>query len=228
MVLEEHAVIPALGHQRTVLEAVASTCISEGLTEGEHCSRCKLVFIPQNPIPLGDHVGSEGVCTVCDKITDAKLALGFYIVRNGTKRDDGERYFISKSAKKDIYTGTVDIVFDPVTFEMVFLAKSTTIGLDGDMKMVLNMDSNIQRIDLQGTYQGSNGYAIGTIDTKKFSSSYMILESFEYDAGNRTEDEKLYRMYFSVAISEMLILSAEIMAETNTGVTMPMLGFSNY
>lgn len=228
MVLEEHAVIPALGHQRTVLEAVASTCISEGLTEGEHCSRCKRVFIPQNPIPLGDHVGSEGVCTVCDKITDAKLALGFYIVRNGTKRNDGERYFISKSAKKDIYTGTVDIVFDPVTFEMVFLAKSTTIGLDGDMKMVLNMDSNIQRIDLQGTYQGSNGYAIGTIDTKTFSPNHMIIETFEYDDGNLQEDDRWYQVQFSLAISEMLILSAEIMAETNTGVTMPMLGFSNY
>jgi hypothetical protein len=232
MVLEEHAVIPALGHQRAVLEAVASTCISEGLTEGEHCSRCKLVFIPQNPIPLSDHVGSEGVCTVCDKITDAKLALGFYIVRNGTKRDDGGSYFISKSVEKFIYlnryTGIAHIEFNPETLELMFWGESTTMGVVGDMKMILDMNSNIQRIDLKGTYQDSNGYAIGTIDTKKFSSSYMILESFEYDAGNRTEDEQWYRAYFSVAISEMLILSAEIMAETNTGVTMPMLGFSNY
>jgi hypothetical protein len=110
----------------------------------------------------------------------------------------------------------------------MFWGESTTMGVVGDMKMILDMNSNIQRIDLKGTYQDSNGYAIGTIDTEKFSSSYMILESFEYDAGNRTEDEQWYRAYFSVAISEMLILSAEIMAETNTGVTMPMLGFSNY
>ena len=232
LVLDEHTVLPALGHQSAVLEAVPSTCISTGLTEGEHCSRCQFVFNAQDIIPLGDHVGAEGVCTVCNKMTDPKLALGFYIVRNGTKRADKDSYYISKSVEKfiylDRYTGLVHIEFNPTTLELIFWGESTTMGVVGDMTMVLDMDSNVQRIDLVGTYKGSNGYAIGTINAKTFSSNSMIIDTFEYDAGNRKEDEQWYRAYFSIAISEMLILSAELMDETGTGVTMPMLGFVNY
>ena len=231
-ILDEHTAIPALGHLSAVLEAVPSTCISTGLTEGEHCSRCQIVFKAQEIIPFGDHVGGEGVCTVCNQITDPKLALGYYIVRNGTRRDDSESYFISKSVEKfiyfDRYTGIVNIEFNPTTSELIFWGESTTMGIVGNMTMTLDVNSDIQRIDLEGTYQGSNGYAIGTIDSKKFSSNNMIIDTFEYDAGNRTEDEQWYRAYFSIAISEMLILSAEMIKDTGTGVTMSMLGFVNY
>ena len=228
LILDEHMVITALGHQVAVLEAVPSTCISTGLTEGEHCSRCQLVFKAQDIIPLEDHMGDEGVCTVCNKITDPKLALGFYIVKYGTKRDDRETYFISKPVEKITYTGIVYIEFDPVTSEMVFFGESTTMGIVGNMAMILDMDSDIQRINLEGTYQGSDGYAIGTIDVKNFSPNNMVIDTFEYDAGNLAEDEQLYKLYFSIAISEMLISSAEMIAETEIGVTMPMLGFANY
>ena len=232
MLLDEHEVLPALGHQPAALEAVPSTCISTGLTEGEHCSRCDAVLIPQASLPLSDHIGGEGVCTVCNKILDAKLALGFYIVKNGTKRDDADSYFISRSVEKfiyfDRYTGIVNIEFNPTTLELIFWGESTTMGVVGDMTMVLDMNSNVQRIDLVGTYKGSNGYAIGTIDTKKFSSINMVLETFEYDAGSRQEDEQFYEAYFCLAIAEMLELSKEMIQDTGTDVTMPMLGFSNY
>ena len=232
MVLEEHAAIPALGHQPAVLEAVAPTCSSAGLTEGEYCSRCELVIKPQDSIPLLDHVDAEGVCTVCNAITDPELVLGYYIVRNGTKRDDRESYFISKSVEKFIYleryTGIVHIEFDLTTQKIIFWGESTTMGVVGNMTMVLDLNSDVQRIDLVGTYEGSNGYAIGTIDMKTFSSNNMIINTFEYDAGSRKEDEQFYKAYFSLAISEMLVLSAELMAESETGVTMPMFGFVNY
>ena len=232
IVLEEHTTVPALGHQVAILAAVPSTCISTGLTEGEHCFRCEIVFKAQEITPVGDHAGGEGVCTVCNKMLDPKLALGFYIVKNGNKRDDNESYFISQSVEKtvylDRYTGTVNIEFNPTTLELIFRGESTTMGITGDMTMILDMNTNVQRIDLVGTYQGSNGYAIGTIDTKKFSSNYMVPETFEYDAGNRTEDKALYETYFCLAIAEMLTLSTEMIQATGTGVTMPMLGFPNY
>ena len=228
MVLNEHTAIPALGHERTVIESVPSTCISEGLAAGERCSRCELILVPQAPLPLGDHVGDEGVCTVCNTMTDPKLALGFYIVRNGTKKENSDRYVISKYAERFSYTGFVNIEFDPKTSELVFSGDSTTLGIDGSMVMVVDMNSPIQRIDLQGTYQGINGCAVGPMDPKKYSQNYMYLETFEYDVEISREDEELYEAYFSIAISEMLVLSAELMAETNVGMTMPMLGFVNY
>ncbi len=41
-----------LGHNEVIDPAVAPTTTSKGLTEGSHCSRCKVVIIPQDEIPM--------------------------------------------------------------------------------------------------------------------------------------------------------------------------------
>ena len=47
--------LEALGHQIVIDEAVAPTCQSEGLTEGQHCSRCGAVIVAQQTVPAGQH-----------------------------------------------------------------------------------------------------------------------------------------------------------------------------
>jgi hypothetical protein len=49
----------ALGHDVVVDEAVAPNCITVGLTEGSHCSRCGEVFVAQEELGLGDHSYGE-------------------------------------------------------------------------------------------------------------------------------------------------------------------------
>ena len=228
IVLEEHTSLPALGHESEILEAVPSNCISAGLTEGACCSRCGLILVAQTALPLGDHSGNEGVCTVCGIITDAKLALGYYIVKNGTKQAESERYIISKTAEKFGYTGVVSITFDPESSSLIFSADSTTLGIDGIMTMILNFESNVQKVELNGVYDGRPGYAKGNINTDTFSPKNQYVRNFEYEFENTSQSTTVLRTYMGVAVSEMLILCGEMIGATNTGVTMVMLGFPNY
>lgn len=46
---------PALGHDLITDDAVAATCVSPGLTAGEHCARCGLVTKAQSVEPIKGH-----------------------------------------------------------------------------------------------------------------------------------------------------------------------------
>ena len=61
-------VIPALGHDIVKDEAVAATCLTTGLTEGEHCTRCDYkVEQKEVPAPGHDIVKDEAVAATCLK-----------------------------------------------------------------------------------------------------------------------------------------------------------------
>ena len=53
-------------------EAVASTCIERGKTEGSHCGTCGKILQEQESLPLADHNYVDGVCSVCgdEEITE--------------------------------------------------------------------------------------------------------------------------------------------------------------
>ncbi len=59
--------IPALDHTIVIDEAVEATCVSDGKTEGRHCSVCQQVLIAQEIIPALDHtvVIDEAVAPTC-------------------------------------------------------------------------------------------------------------------------------------------------------------------
>ena len=75
----------ALGHNIIVDKAVAATCTTTGLTEGQHCTRCDGETVTQQVIDALDHnAGAEATCTTpqtctrCGHILQA--ALGHDIV----------------------------------------------------------------------------------------------------------------------------------------------------
>ena len=57
--------VPATGHTEVKDEAVASTCIERGKTEGSHCGTCGKTLQEQESLPLADHNYVDGVCSVC-------------------------------------------------------------------------------------------------------------------------------------------------------------------
>ena len=57
--------VPATGHTEVKDEAVASTCIERGKTEGSHCGTCGKILQEQESLPLADHDYVDGVCSVC-------------------------------------------------------------------------------------------------------------------------------------------------------------------
>ena len=58
-------------------EAVASTCIERGKSEGSHCGTCGKILQEQESLPLADHNYVDGVCSVCgDEDTSAVVPGG--------------------------------------------------------------------------------------------------------------------------------------------------------
>ena len=148
-VFEEKKMIPALGHETVKREAIPATCISTGLTEGAYCSRCETVLVEQAVLPELPHVGDEGICTYCDTITNATLALGTHIKKNGTKLDSGDRYTISKELAEQGYTALLIIEYDADLDAFTFTVESTTEGIDSYLMMKVNRESNIQKAEMK-------------------------------------------------------------------------------
>ena len=57
--------VAAKGHTAVVDEAVPSTCIERGKTEGSHCGECDKILQAQESLPLAEHNYVDGVCSVC-------------------------------------------------------------------------------------------------------------------------------------------------------------------
>ena len=69
--------VPATGHTEVKDEAVASTCIERGKSEGSHCGTCGKILQEQESLPLADHNYVDGVCSVCgDEDTSAVVPEG--------------------------------------------------------------------------------------------------------------------------------------------------------
>ena len=63
--------VAAKGHTKVVDKAVAATCTTAGLTEGEHCSVCGTITVAQTAVPAKGHSyptdanGYKGNCVAC-------------------------------------------------------------------------------------------------------------------------------------------------------------------
>ena len=84
-------VIKATGHTEQVLDAVAATCQSTGLTEGKKCSVCGEILVAQTTVPALAHTEVDDVavpatcttegktagkhCTVCGEVTVAQSII---------------------------------------------------------------------------------------------------------------------------------------------------------
>ncbi len=55
-------------HTEVTDAAVAATCMTEGKTEGSHCSVCGEVIVAQQTLPLADHDFVDGICSVCNDV----------------------------------------------------------------------------------------------------------------------------------------------------------------
>ena len=60
-IYKQGEIIPALEHNRIIVEGYSATCTENGLTEGSKCSLCQLVFVKQKVISATGHTYTEQI-----------------------------------------------------------------------------------------------------------------------------------------------------------------------
>ena len=121
--------IDALGHTEVIDVAVASTCTTDGKTEGKHCSVCSETLIVQNNIPASHTDGEwvvdtnatctedgskHQVCSVCNASikTEAIAATGhtdgeWVVDTNATCTEDGSKHQVCSVCNASIKTEAI-------------------------------------------------------------------------------------------------------------------------
>ena len=218
-------VLEKLGHTEVIDPAVTPTCTQTGLTEGSHCSKCNLIIKKQTNIDKANHNDDAGICTVCNTVTDAKLALASYIIKNGIKLDSGNRYIIYKKASQNSTNITTYIEFDYDNLQFIFSMNTDAAnGLNTFTSLNLNIGDTTQLSEMVITSNGYKFYAKGNIYTQTFNVQNPSI--YNYTCNNNQLYSSMKDL-LAANTAGMLISAEQMLQETNIGVTMSMLGFKN-
>lgn len=173
-----------------------------------------------------NHIGDEGVCTACGKVTDAKLALSCYIIKNGSKLSEGNRYLVNKTKVENGSTMIGYLEFDYDNLEFVFsMGTKTASGDDLFVTMKLDIGNNQKNVVMTFTSVGVTLRASGTILANSFSISNKYLYYFNCNSSSLSSE---LRSLLETNTAGMLALCGEMIQESHTGVTISMFGFKNF
>ena len=173
-----------------------------------------------------EHVGDEGVCTACGKVTDAKLALACYIIKNGSKLSEGNRYLISETIVENGNTRIGYIEFDYDNLEFVFsMSTKTASGDDLCVTLKLDIGNNQKEVAMTFTSQGTTLRASGTILANTFSVNNTYVYYFKCNSSSLSSEMK---SLLGTSTAGMLAFCSKMIQDTSTGVTISMLGIKNF
>lgn len=221
--LVKQSTIGALGHVEVVDAAVAATCTTGGLTKGSHCSRCNQTIVQQTSISALGHTekDSSGICKTCNEIMDAFNVLIAYVKKNGTYNSNLDYYQIT-------YTSS------GVTYRIIYYNGETGLSFNSyntsdhnyTCSVSCKKNTTTQNVSMRYANNGSNT-PYGTINASTFSSSNSSLKSYTYD-GFDSRNASYYRSVLSSKAVATLSGVRTLLRNTNTGVTLSMLGFKNF
>ena len=173
-----------------------------------------------------EHIGDEGVCTACGKVTDAKLALACYVIKNGSKLSEGNRYLISKTIVENGSTMIGYIEFDYDNLEFVFsMGSKTAAGDDLFVTMRLDIGNSQQDVSMTFTSNGITLRANGTILISSFGGVSDYIYYFECNSSSLSSE---LRSLLGTSTKGMLTLCGQMIQESQTGVTISMFGFKYF
>ena len=96
-------------HTLVTVPAVAPTCTETGLTEGQACSVCTVVTVPQEIIPATGHTMAGDTCTVCGYVEPKEEPMPFTDVAENAWYYDAVEYVYNHK----LMNGTKTDVFAP-------------------------------------------------------------------------------------------------------------------
>lgn len=214
---EEIEDIPANGHSFDSWTTIKSaTCLEDG-KRSRSCNNCS--ESETMTISATGHSYSHGICTNCNKITDAYEALAYYIYKNGTRDSEGD-CFISTSYESSYFYIYTDSEGKTLSFRMLSYSNNSSAFIS------LDFEDGFTSQEVYMLWE--DYYCKGTINIETFNSTTKYVSSFYTDCPYSTLKSSLKDLMGS-EISLMFIGSNLLIAvETDLDITMADLGISNY
>lgn len=178
------------GHTTVVDEAVPSTCISMGLTEGIHCSVCGLVLVEQLETDYSFHRYEDGKCAVCG-VDDPHVcehigengASSWEILSETVETEDNTTTRVTtascplcETVMTETYVNTVSELKETQTYQYLYEyidETSETCEIIKESSRTLTQEGRVSN----NTYTYNETYNYYTGETKNFSRC----ETWDYD-----------------------------------------------
>lgn len=222
------------GHTVVVDEAVPSTCISTGLTEGSHCSVCGLVFVEQLETDYSFHHYENGKCTVCGvddphvcEHVDENGASAWEILSETVETEDNATTRVTTAScplcgtvMTETYVNTVSEFKETKTYQYLYEyidETSETYEITEESSHTLTEEGRISN----NTYTYSETYNYYTGTTREFSSC----ETRDYDYTDcsilyhYTDSDGKEETSTTVEHTEIRVIEGRAATCTETGVS---------
>ena len=165
----------------------------------------------------------DEVCADCHEVIDAEQALACYIKKEGTKTDSST-YVVYNTTYKDGTRVRAGVYYDCDDQKIRFGWYTTVSGWSTMIGMDLDIGNNTQKVKMLCTTEtGKEYYSDGEIHADTYSEEDDSIYKYNgYDCPTSLKG------MMEAGVSLMLSLCETIIEESDTGVTMPMLGFKKF
>ena len=188
--------------------------------DGSERRYCKCGEEQTRPIAAKGHTIDEGVCVDCKEIFDPFKALGNIIKTEGKKLESSNTYSFPKESLKDENSKTF-VSYDLDSGEMQVVFATTDILLS----VSIDPSESTNEILMASNVADKTYVSMGYIYTNTFDIDNSFVHGFSSDAPNAISGSLEDIMTLSTRIA--LETFSYILNQSNTGITIQMLGFEN-
>ena len=203
----------------TVIEP---TCLTEGYTL--YSCECEHYFC-EDFIPTLDHKEENGICTECSTVTDAYIALAYYVKCNGILDEEGKYFISGEHQYSDTTTLTYYIYTNSDASTLSFMLEENNNNNVLITLLTLSYDETLHHVGMGRSASHGTDYVYGFIDNNwGIKSTEQYIYDYTYnlvypDLANE------YKELFANSIS--LLFSGVNLYVLPDFITWEMLGFSN-
>ena len=217
---------PLVTHKEVTDSAVEATCTSTGLTEGKHCSYCKEIITEQKVVDVKDHTSVNGICVVCETVTEPLVALCDYVRDNANATEDNLAMitdFRINSGTNLVYAIAASDSADQLAFVLYYQSGTDKITV----YVIMEEISSTYEVHMEVVSGSQSVECTGKIVASAVSEDNCEILDFKCDALYSSESATL-KSGFEDFVPITLKLAGEILDKQDIDVDLSDFGFVKF